>query len=348
VVTGCLAERYGDALSEALPEADQVAGFGVPIELGARLALAPDSDLARLDLLNLPRPRPTAPWAYVKVAEGCDRACGFCAIPSFRGRQRSRSDEAILAEVDGLGVAEVVLVAQDLASYGRDDGRPGALVDLIGAVAARVERVRLLYLYPSELNDRLIDAICATGVPYFDLSLQHVSRPLLRRMRRWGDGRRFLDRIAAIRDREPDAAFRSSFIVGYPGETEDDHDQLLAFLADAGLDWAGFFPFSPEEGTYAMGLDGAVAPELVAERLRELGELQDAITATRRAALVGRTIEVLVDEPGTGRSHREAPEIDGLVALPREVPVGSLTQVTVTGAAGPDLEAGWPATGTGR
>nr|MDQ6947561.1 30S ribosomal protein S12 methylthiotransferase RimO [Actinomycetota bacterium] len=346
VVTGCLAERYGHALSEALPEADQVAGFGVPIELGTRrgtVALAPDNDLARLDLLNLPRPRPTAPWAYVKVAEGCDRACGFCAIPSFRGRQRSRSDEAILAEVDGLGVVEVVLVAQDLASYGRDDGRPRAILDLIDAVSSRVPRVRLLYLYPSELNDGLIDTICATGVPYFDLSLQHVSRPLLRRMRRWGDGRRFLERVATIRDREPDAAFRSSFIVGYPGETEDDHDQLLAFLADAELDWAGFFPFSPEEGTYAAGLDGAVDARLVEERLRELGELQDAITASRRAALVGRTIEVLVDEPGVGRSHREAPEIDGVVGLPHSVPVGTLARVTVTGAAGPDLEATWPA-----
>ncbi len=361
VVTGCLAERYGDALSDALPEADQVAGFGVPIILGTRRGpqspsgspsgvtdLAPESDLARLDLLNLPRPRPAAPWAYVKVAEGCDRACGFCAIPSFRGRQRSRSVSAILAEVDGLGVVEVVLVAQDLASYGRDDGRPGAILDLIAAVSSRVRRVRLLYLYPSELDDRLIDAVCATGVPYFDLSLQHVSRPLLRRMRRWGDGRRFLDRIATIRGREPDAAFRSSFIVGYPGETEDDHDQLLAFLADADLDWAGFFPFSPEEGTYAVGLDGAVDDELVGERLRELGELQDAITASRRAALVGRAIEVLVDEPGAGRSHREAPEIDGLVALPRETPVGALSQVTVTGAAGPDLEAAWPATASGR
>ncbi len=346
VVTGCLAERYGDALSEALPEADQVAGFGVPIELGARLASG--TDLARLDLLNLPRPRPTAPWAYVKVAEGCDRACGFCAIPSFRGRQRSRSDEAILSEVDGLGVAEVILVAQDLASYGRDDGRPRAILDLIGAVSARVPRVRLLYLYPSELNDGLIDAICATGVPYFDLSLQHVSRPLLRRMRRWGDGHRFLDRIGAIRDREPDAAFRSSFIVGYPGETEDDHDELLAFLADAELDWAGFFAFSPEEGTYAADLDGAVDDRLVAERLRELGELQDAITATRRATLVGRTIEVLVDEPGVGRSHREAPEIDGIVTVPLSVPVGTLARVTVNGAAGPDLEATWPANGTGR
>jgi len=352
VVTGCLAERYGDALSEAMPEADQVAGFGVPIELGRRLdpgdGPAAGPDLARLDLLNLPRPRSAAPWAYVKVAEGCDRACGFCAIPSFRGPQRSRSAEAILDEVDGLGVAEVVLVAQDLASYGRDDGRTGAIVDLVGAVAERVPRVRLLYLYPSELNTRLIDVICATGVPYFDLSLQHVSRPLLRRMRRWGDGERFLDRIHAIRDREPDAAFRSSFIVGYPGETEDDHDRMLAFLAEAELDWAGFFAFSPEEGTYAVGLDGAVDDALVAERLRELGELQDAVTASRRAALVGRTIEVLVDEPGVGRSHREAPEIDGVVGLPPTVAVGTLATVTVTGAAGPDLEASWPATGTGR
>jgi len=346
VVTGCLAERYGDALSEAMPEVDQVAGFGVPIELGARPS--PGADLARLDLLNLPRPPSAAPWAYVKVAEGCDRACGFCAIPSFRGKQRSRSAEAILAEVDGLGVAEVVLVAQDLASYGRDDGRPGAIVDLVGAVAARVRRVRLLYLYPSELNTRLIDVICATGVAYFDLSLQHVSRPLLRRMRRWGDGERFLDRIHAIRDREPDAAFRSSFIVGYPGETEDDHDRMLGFLSEAELDWAGFFAFSPEEGTYAAGLDGAVDDALVAERLRELGELQDAITASRRAALVGRTIEVLVDEPGVGRSHREAPEIDGIVAVPPSLPVGSLATVIVTGAAGPDLEATGPASGALR
>ncbi|MGI9079209.1 MAG: 30S ribosomal protein S12 methylthiotransferase RimO [Acidimicrobiales bacterium] len=346
VVTGCLAERYGDALSEAMPEADQVAGFGVPIELGARPTAA--SDLARLDLLNLPRPPAAAPWAYVKVAEGCDRACGFCAIPSFRGPQRSRSVGAILAEVDGLGVAEVVLVAQDLASYGRDDGRPGAIVDLVAAVTERVRRVRLLYLYPSELNTRLIDVICATGVPYFDLSLQHVSRPLLRRMRRWGDGERFLDRINAIRDREPDAAFRSSFIVGYPGETEEDHDRMLAFLSDAQLDWAGFFAFSSEEGTYAAGLDGAVDDALVAERLRELGELQDAVTASRRAALVGRTIEVLVDEPGVGRSHREAPEIDGIVTVPPTLPVGDMVTVAVTGAAGPDLEATWPASGALR
>ena len=347
VVTGCLAERYGADLADALPEVDQVAGFGVPIVLGARpgdggastATEAAATDLARLDLLNLPRPRPSAPWAYVKVAEGCDRKCGFCAIPSFRGTQRSRPAEAVLAEVEGLGVTEVVLVAQDLASYGRDIGRPGAILDLVRQVSALVPRVRLLYLYPSELNDGLIDTICATGVAYFDLSLQHVSRPLLRRMRRWGDGERFGERIGTIRRRQPDAAFRSSFIVGYPGETEDDHDKLLSFLAEAQLDWAGFFPFSREEGTYAAGLDGAVDPDLVGERLRELGELQDAITVSRRAALVGQSIEVLVDEEGVGRSHREAPEIDGIVVLPPSVPVGSLATVTVTGAAGPDLEA---------
>jgi ribosomal protein S12 methylthiotransferase len=349
VVTGCLAERYGAELSAALPEADEVVGFGVPVTLGRRpgpLAADSGADRARLDLLNLPRPPARVPWAYVKVAEGCDRACGFCAIPSFRGRQRSRSPESVLAEVDaladgghGVAVAEVVLVAQDLASYGRDLGRPKALLDLVPAVAERVARTRLLYLYPSELDDALVEVVCSTGVPYFDLSLQHVSRPLLRRMRRWGDGERFLARIRDILAREPEAAFRSSFIVGYPGETEDDHDLLLRFLEEAQLDWAGFFPFSEEEGTYAAGLDGAVAPELVAERLRELSELQDRITAARRAALVGRTVEVLVDAPGVGRTHREAPEIDGIVELPTRLPVGGVTSAVVTGAAGPDLEA---------
>jgi ribosomal protein S12 methylthiotransferase len=332
VVTGCLAERYGDELAAALPEA-VVTGFGVPVTLGAK------PSVPAFDLLNLPRPRSEAPWAYVKIAEGCDRNCGFCAIPSFRGRQRSRTVDSILAEVDSLDVQEVVLVAQDLASYGRDDHRAGAIVSLVRQVARRVPRTRLLYLYPSELTDGLIDVIGETGVAYFDLSLQHVVKSHLRRMRRWGDGARFIDRIEAIRRRFPDAAFRSSFIVGYPGETEDDHDQLLAFLEEAQLDWAGFFAFCREEGTYAADLPGGVAPELVAERLREVGEVQDAITAAKRVALIGREIDVLVDAPGVGRSHREAPEIDGVIAVPPGVPVGSFARVLVTGAIGPDLEA---------
>ena len=296
VVTGCMAERYGGELAEALPEVDLVAGFGVPVSLGPTRTAVPS-----LDLLELPRPPATAPWAYVKVAEGCDRACGFCAIPTFRGPQRSRTTDSVLREVDHLvagGVQEVVLVAQDLASYGRDQGvGERRIAELVAAVASRVRRTRLLYLYPSDLTDALVDAVCATGVPYFDLSLQHVSRPLLRRMRRWGDGDRFLDRIERIRTLEPEAAFRSNFIVGYPGETEDDHDRLLAFVEAARLDWCGFFAYSREDGTHAAGLDGEVPGRLVAERLVELTELQDRITAERRDELVGRRVEVLVRVP---------------------------------------------------
>ncbi|MGH9069720.1 MAG: 30S ribosomal protein S12 methylthiotransferase RimO [Acidimicrobiales bacterium] len=332
VVTGCMAQRYGEELAEALPEVDLVAGFGVPVTLRAR-----PGDPPSFDLLNLPRPAAAAPWAYVKVAEGCDRACGFCAIPDFRGPQRSREPSSILREIGELGAKEVILVAQDLASYGRDVGRPGAIVDLVGAAAELVDRVRLLYLYPSSLTGALLDAICATGVAYFDLSLQHVSPPLMRRMRRWGNGERFLARIGDIRQREPDAALRSSFIVGYPGETEEDHDALLAFLEEAELDWVGLFAFSREERTVAAGLPDQVPAGLVAERLAECGELCDAITARRRAELVGREMDVLVDSPGVARSHREAPEIDGIVQVPPALEVGGFERVVVTAAEGPDL-----------
>ena len=336
VVTGCLAERYGSELADALPDVDLVAGFGVPVTLSAKPGVAPP--IPSFDLLNLPRPPARAPWAYVKVAEGCDRTCGFCAIPSFRGRQRSRRLDDILAEVGSLGVEEVVLVAQDLVSYGRDTG-DGSILPLVEAVARLVTRVRLLYLYPSGLNDGLIDVMGDTGCPYFDLSLQHVSRPHVGRMRRWGDGDRFLGRIERIRSAHPDAALRSSFIVGYPGETEDDHEQLLAFLEEAELDWAAFFPFSREEGTYAAGLVDQVAPELVVERLAECSEVQDAITASRRRALIGRAVTVLVDEPGIARSHREAPEIDGVIRVPRGLAPGRWEEVVVTDAEGPDLDA---------
>ena len=355
VVTGCMAERYGDELSDAMPEIDLVAGFGHALDeghdhdhgeapRGAGAATAVEigrkPSLPTFDLLNLPRPRATRPWAYVKVAEGCDRACGFCAIPSFRGPQRSRPLDVILDEVDQLGAQEIVLVAQDLAAYGRDQGvGDRAIVPLVQAVAERVARTRLLYLYPSDLTDGLIDAICATGVPYFDLSLQHVSPPLVRRMRRWGNGDKFLRRIEDIRAREPDAAFRSNFIVGYPGETEDDHDELLRFVEEAEVDWCGFFAYSPEAGTYAADLDDQVDEELMGERLAELRELQDAITARKRDELIGTRVEVLVDTPGTARSHREAPEIDGVIGVPDHLAAGTFATLTVTGALGPDLEA---------
>jgi ribosomal protein S12 methylthiotransferase len=372
VVTGCMAERYGDELAQSLPEVDLVAPFGTVLTAPANAATATASSpgtpvsltrkpapavaLPTFDLLNLPRPAATAPWSYIKVAEGCDRNCGFCAIPSFRGKQRSRSTESILAEADQLGASsgalrEVVLVAQDLSSFALDrstgrsvpalDGpavganRP--IVELVRAVSERVAWTRLLYLYPSTLDDALVEAILSTGVPYFDLSLQHVSRPLLKRMRRWGEGDRFLDRIGSIREAEPTAAFRSSFIVGYPGETEADHDHLLQWLDEAQLDWVGFFPFSNEAGTYAADLDDQVPAELVAERIGEATELQDSITAARRDQLIGATVTVLVDTAGEGRTYREAPEIDGIVVLPDDLLAGTFAEVVVTGADGPDL-----------
>ena len=339
IVTGCMAERYGDELAEALPEADQVAGFGVPLQL-TRKPIAVTGEIPKFDLLNLPRPKSTSPWAYVQIAEGCDRSCGFCAIPSFRGPQRSRDVASILTEVEQLEVREVVLIAQDLASYGKD--RPdelgaGSIVQLVRDVAAMADWVRLLYLYPSDLSDELIDAILDTGVPDFDLSLQHASKEHLRRMKRWGDGPRFLERIARIRTLSPDAAFRSNFIVGYPGETEEDHDQLLSFVRDAQLDWCGFFAFSPEEGTHALSLPNRVEEGLMNERLAELRELQDNISSERRDLLLGETIEVLVDEPGIARSFREAPEIDGVVQVPEHLEVGRFHTVVVEQVFGPDL-----------
>jgi ribosomal protein S12 methylthiotransferase len=381
VVTGCMAERYGDELAAALPEVDLVAGFGAPlvpapatapvpspVPVPAPVVLGParrrsGPPVGGFDLLELARPAAGRPWAYVKVAEGCDRICGFCAIPSFRGRQRSRRPDDVVREVASLatgegadgGIREVVLVAQDLASYGRDrsrhradaggpahgrraaPGAPAPIVALTRAVAELVPRTRLLYLYPSGLTDELVSAVLDTGVPYFDLSLQHVSRPLLARMRRWGDGERFLRRIEEIRAAQPAATFRSSFILGYPGETEEDHDELLDFLRAAQLDWAGFFPFSPEEGTHAVGLDHQVPAGLAMERLRECAELQDAVTAARRDLLVGEVRDVLVDAPGRGRTVHEAPEIDGVVQVPDTLGVGSLVEMAITGSLGTDL-----------
>ena len=387
VVTGCMAERYGSELAEALPEVDAVVGFGVPVNLGGvggeasaggvavsngagvsngmaasdRQAVSnratAETAVPKMDLLNMARPKAELPWAYVKIAEGCDRNCGYCAIPQFRGPQRSRSVEAICEEVEALEVREAVLVAQDLAAYGRDAARAGKnaiagknsetserdrprpIIHLIHEVAKRTDWVRLLYLYPADLTDELTDAIFATGVPYFDLSLQHVSRPLLRRMRRWGDGDRFLSRIQHIRRQEPDAAFRSNFIVGYPGETEADHEQLLEFVEAAQLDWCAFFAFSSEEGTYAADLSDHVPASLIAERLAELREIQDAITESRRRQLLGQRMRVLVDAPGIARSHREAPEIDGIIHVPAHLPAGEFAEVEVKSAVGPDLEA---------
>lgn len=358
VVLGCMAQRFGVEVEKALPEVDAVLGlssYGELVPTLDRLTGWQPVKIRRrpvMDILHqVSRPAPTSPYAYVKVAEGCDKPCTFCAIPLIRGRQRSRRPIEIRAEVEALaegGVSEVVLVAQDLAAYGRDlDGprRPG-IVDLLESVAEveGIRTIRLLYLYPREIRPRLIEEIVSNPkvASYFDLSLQHASGRLLRDMKRPGGAEAYRQLIADIRAADPDAALRSSFIVGFPGETEDDVEELADFLREVELDWAGFFSYSPEEGTPAADLPGRVDPDVAAERQRYLQSIQDDITHLANQAQVGRRLEVLVDqvEDGTpiGRSYRHAPEIDGVILLDSGRP-GEWVDVEITAALGTDLEA---------
>ena len=243
-------------------------------------------------------------------------------------------------------MGEIVLVAQDLAAYGRDAGFTEDIVDLVESVAAvpGLRRLRLYYLYPREIRPALIEAMATlpTVVDYFDLSLQHVSPRLLRPMKRPGSGHGHMELIQSIRMAAPNAALRSSFIVGFPGETDADVDSLAAFLESAQLDWVGLFPFSAEEGTPAATMADQVPGDVAMERLRHLQALQDDITQARNAAQIGRTTEVLVDQvedgQAVGRSYRQAPEIDGVILLDRGEP-GEWVEAEIQGAFGTDLEA---------
>ncbi len=353
VVIGCMAQRYESELAGALPEVDDVVRLDSYGELVGRIDAVTAWQPIRLEsspmdiLYETRRPAPKTPFAYVKVAEGCDKACTFCAIPQFRGKQRSRPPVNIRSEVIDLvdqGVGEIVLVAQDLAAYGRDIAAPGGIVDLLhflGDVDG-LRRLRLLYLYPREISERLIIEMAENPLiaPYFDLSLQHSSSRLLRAMKRPGSGETHLDMIARIRAATDTAAMRSSFIVGFPGETEADVDGLAEFLEEARLDWAGFFPYSAEEGTPAAELADRIPDAVAMERLRRLQAIQDEITTEKNVEQVGRRFEVVVDTVEDGaivaRSHREAPEIDGVVLLD-EGRQGDWLHVEVTGAYGQEL-----------
>ena len=358
VVIGCMAQRFGVEVEKALPEVDAVIGLDRYSDLVPTLdgltGWRPLTIRRRpvMDILHTTdRPLPKFPYAYVKAAEGCDKPCTFCAIPLIRGKQRSRRPAEIRAEIARLasnGVREVVLVAQDLAAYGRDLDGPateaGAIVDLLRFVSDSVDRLRLLYLYPKEIRNTLIEEIATNPAvaSYFDLSLQHASGPLLRAMKRPGDGARHLELMETIRHADGDAALRSSFIVGFPGETDEHVDELAEFLLAARLDWAGFFPYSAEEGTPAADLPLRPSRTVVEERLRHLHGIQDEISSEASMSLIGRRLKVLVDqvEDGVpvGRSFREAPEIDGIIILDRGEP-GSWVDVEVTAAIGTDLEA---------
>jgi ribosomal protein S12 methylthiotransferase len=266
------------------------------------------------------------PVASLKLASGCDRRCSFCAIPSFRGAFVSRTPDEILAEAEWLaadGVREIVLVSENSTSYGKDLGDPRLLEKLLPqlAVVAGVVRVRVSYLQPAEVRPGLVEVIAGTpGVaPYFDLSFQHSSEPVLRRMRRFGSTERFWELLDAARKIAPEAGARSNFIVGFPGETEADYAELERFLTDAGLDAIGVFDYSDEDGTEAASLPGKINDDEIKRRYDELSALAEELCAQRAEDRVGSTVDVLVDSVGDdgveGRAAHQAPEVDGSTLL---------------------------------
>jgi ribosomal protein S12 methylthiotransferase RimO len=369
VAVGCLAERYGHELAQALPEAAAVLGFDDYPSISARLAdvLAgrPVSAAQPVDRRRLlpvtPVERGPAPWlprhrlsggpvAPLRLASGCDRRCSFCAIPSFRGRFVSRPPDQILAEAEwlaGQGVRELVLVSENSTSYGKDLGDLAALERLLVRLAATpgIHRIRVVYLQPAEVRRSLLEVIAGTpGVaPYFDLSFQHASGAVLRRMRRFGDRARFLELVATVRELVPAAGIRSNVIVGFPGETRADVVELERFLTDARLDAVGVFAYSDEDGTEAATLSGKVRAETVRRRYQRISGLVDELIAQRAEERVGETVELLVEsvagDRAEGRAAHQAPDVDGSTRLLRAagVQVGDLVPAVVTGSVGADL-----------
>jgi ribosomal protein S12 methylthiotransferase len=337
VVTGCLSQRYGAELLGELPEIDAILGTG---ELGRVVDVVRGLDRRREWVTGTPpgyvydadAPRVRlgrVPYAYVKIAEGCDMGCAFCAIPLMRGRHRSRPVADVVAEVEGLaraGVAEVVLVSQDTLAYGKDlpgPDRPdfGDLLQALGETA--VPWLRYHYLHPAHLHERLIAKLArARALPYLDMPIQHADDGVLRAMRRGVTRRRMAEIVAALRDAMPEATLRTTVLVGFPGETEAAFETLLGFLEETRFDRVGVFTYSAEEGTPADGMPDAVPAEVAAERARLVEETQDRLAWPRQQALLGTVQEVLVDGPSQdpafpweGRTAAQAPEIDGVVYL---------------------------------
>jgi ribosomal protein S12 methylthiotransferase RimO len=380
VAVGCLAERYGEGLARELPEV-AVLGFDDYVSIAERLddvvagrsrsAHVPRDRRQLLPLSPVERPASTAdigipghaggphvmrrrlsgdPVAPLKLASGCDRRCAFCAIPSFRGAFVSRPPDDIVAEATWLaarGVSELLLVSENSTSYGKDLGDLQALERLLPRLAEvpGVVRVRVSYLQPAEVRPTLLDAITRTpGVAaYFDVSFQHSSEDLLRRMRRFGGTDRFLELVASIRERAPEAGIRSNFIVGFPGETAADVDELSGFLTAARLDAVGVFGYSDEDGTEAAGLPDKVDDAEIAARVAHLTALAEELTSQRAEDRVGQAIDVLVETVDgaavEGRAEHQAPEVDGSVALRglSAAAVGSIVPAVVVGSDGVDL-----------
>jgi ribosomal protein S12 methylthiotransferase len=385
VAVGCLAERYGAELADSLPEANAVLGFDHYPNLGERLddvlagrTVESHKPIDRRTLLPItPVQRPTAaqevalpghgtawgpqvlrtrldssPVAPLKIASGCDRRCSFCAIPSFRGAFVSRKPEEILGEAAWLaeqGVRELFLVSENSTSYGKDLGDVRALELLLPQLARvkGIDRVRVSYLQPAETRPGLVRAIATTpGVAdYFDLSFQHSSEAVLRRMRRFGSTDSFLALTEQIRQLSPSAGIRTNVIVGFPGETEDDLAELERFLTEGRLDAIGVFGYSDEDGTEALGLDGKLDADTVAERVARFSALAEELTSQRAEDRVGEQVVVLVehaesdDSDCLGRAAHQAPEVDGECVLVGAdgLAVGDMVRAEVIDSEGVDL-----------
>jgi len=369
VAVGCLAERYGAELAESLPEADAVLGFDDYPDIAERLRaivagerpqphtpqdrrrLLPISPVDREAAPVAPRSRLTAgPMAPLKLASGCDRRCTFCAIPTFRGSFVSRRPTDVLDEARWLaadGVRELFLVSENSTSYGKDLGDLRLLETLLPELAAvdGIERVRVSYLQPAELRPGLLEAIASTpGVaPYFDLSFQHASNTVLRRMRRFGDPDSFLGLLDRVRSLTPEAGVRSNVIVGFPGETEQDLATLCDFLVTARLDVVGVFGYSDEDGTEAATYDDKLDEDEVRARTAHVADLVEELTAQRAEERVGEEVVVLVEENSewdtVGRAAHQGPEVDGTTSIARRAKAGDLVLARVIESEGVDLVA---------
>ena len=345
IVTGCLATRYQQELQAELVEADRI------LTIEQESAIVPNVD----EVLGVERvggsahylPRLTmtpAHWAYLRISDGCDHKCAFCAIPAIRGRHVSEPIEALVEEATRLaegGARELVLVSQDSVRYGADlYGRP-RLVELLRALSEidGIEWLRLMYTYPAFWTDDMIEfyATSEKMCNYIDMPLQHINDEVLQRMKRATTRRRTVDLLERLRSRLPGVGLRSTFIVGFPGETEEQFAELLEFVEATGFDHVSGFVYSPEEGTAAYELDREVAQEVAEERYGRLSRLQEGISARRNDELLGSRQRVLVDERTAagyaGRTERDAPEIDGQVLIDAgAAEVGKFVQVEITSA----------------
>jgi ribosomal protein S12 methylthiotransferase len=359
IVTGCLAERYGTVLRESMPEVDVFVGTGDFLALPKLLvAEAPKPAYVGaqhvLPAADAPRVQSTPFYtSFLKIAEGCNRTCSFCIIPKIRGRQESRSIASLVEEARRLadgGVREVSLIAQDLTSYGSDRDDGASLTRLLEALLEvdGIDWFRLLYMYPQHVTDELLRLVAREGriCSYLDMPLQHGSDRMLRAMRRGGEGTaaRLRELVARIRDRVPGVVLRSSFIVGFPGETEEDFAELLSFLEDCRFERVGVFRYSHEEGTAAYGLAGQVPEKVKEARRRRAMRLQARISRASNAALVGETLPALVcgqldNGRWYGRTQGQAADIDGVVLLRgRAMETGAIVPVRITRAGTYDLE----------